>query len=48
MKWILWLISKYKKKVDVSSSDVIKYAEKLIPEFNIEQKTKEEKLLMQK
>ena len=28
---------------DISSSDIINYAEKLIPEFNIDQKTKEEK-----
>ena len=28
---------------DVSSSDIIDYAEKIIPEFNIAQKTKEEK-----
>lgn len=28
---------------DVSSSDIIKYAEKIIPEFNIDQKTQEEK-----
>ena len=30
-------------EADVSSSDIINYAEKLLPEFNINQRTKEEK-----
>jgi hypothetical protein len=30
-------------EADVSSSDIINYAEKLLPEFNIDQRTKEEK-----